>query len=153
VLRDLHFTHPSPSNLYIHPTTRAPPPSNLALSSRNAYLSPAELLSAPILHRALSAAVRLAQTDPEATGGQIKRAAEEVIEEEGRRTEGLVEMEYVEVFRPDTFEGVKEEERVEVGSGEGEGWVIAGAMRCGRTRLIDNLVTGMEFGNGQEKGI
>lgn len=148
MLKDLHFTHPSPPNLFIHPTTRSPPPSNLALSSRNAYLSPVELEAAPTLHRALSAARSRWSSSEGATAKEMKQAALEVIEEERERTGGLVEAEYIEVFAPSTF--LSPEDGVKVVQ-DGEGWVVAGAMRCGNTRLIDNLLLGVDHANGRKE--
>lgn len=81
----------------------------------------------------------------------MQEAALEVIKEEGERTGGLVEAEYVEVFAPGTFLGPEEGVRIREGE-EGEGWVVAGAMRCGGTRLIDNLLMGVELGNGKGRG-
>lgn len=74
-----------------------------------------------------------------------------VIREERERTGGLVEGEYVEVFAPGSFLGPEEGVKIREGE-EGEGWVVAGAMRCGGTRLIDNLLLGVELGNGKGEG-
>lgn len=79
----------------------------------------------------------------------MKAAAWKVMDEEERRTEGVVKGEYIEVFGPGTFRPPVQDERL--GSEmRGEGWVVAGAMRCGKTRLIDNLLLGVDLGGGQE---
>lgn len=143
MLRDLHNTQPSASNLIIHPTTRAAPPSNLALSSRNAYLTPEELASAPVLHRALSAAKD--RWAAGATSAEMQRAALDVISAEAERTNGLVQAEYIEVFG-EAFD--RPEESQVLRQGEGQGWIVAGAMKCGTVRLIDNLLLDVELGGG-----
>lgn len=149
VLRDLLVSRPAPGNLVIHPTTRAPAPSSLALSSRNAYLSPAGLAAAPALHRALSAARDLWASQGGATASELQAAALAVIRAEEERTGGLVAAEYVELFHPSSFAPPAPETRVCAADG-GEGWVLAGAMRCDGVRLIDNLLLGVDVGGGAE---
>ena len=136
---------PSATNLVIHPTTRSPPPASLALSSRNAYLSPAGLAAAPTLFRALSAAQALWASDEGSTAAEMRQAALAVIEAEEAQTAGLVQAEYVEVFHPSTFSPPAADECLHQADG-GEGWVLAGAMRCNGVRLIDNLLLGVDVG-------
>ncbi|MBJ7347268.1 MAG: 4-phosphopantoate--beta-alanine ligase, partial [Thermoleophilaceae bacterium] len=94
----------------------------LAMSSRNAYLSPAEREHALSLWNALSAAreaVFAGQTDP----STIVAAASAQL--------SGVELEYLELVDPDTLVAV---ERV-------DGPTLAAiAAKCGTTRLIDNLL-------------
>jgi pantoate--beta-alanine ligase len=100
-------------------------PDGLAMSSRNAYLSPSERERALALSRALAecrALLASGERDPE----RYRRALR------GIDGEGVV-VEYGEVVDARTLEPV---ERVEVGS------VCALAARVGGTRLIDNTVLG-----------
>lgn len=145
MLKDLHYTHPTAPNLLIHPTTRSPPPANLALSSRNAYLSEKELLAAPALHKALSAAHDLWRSDPMASAQDVRRAASSVLYGAEMMSRGLVEMEYIEIFNPVSLEIVRGDEPLGMGT-DGQGWVIAGAMKVGKTRLLDNLLLGADLG-------
>ncbi|WVQ76755.1 pantoate-beta-alanine ligase [Cryptococcus sp. DSM 104548] len=148
LVKDLLLSHPTPENLHILPTTRSP--SGLALSSRNAYLSPSELSAAPILFSALSEGqasyeeARGARKN-ELTGEDIISAATGRILAEQHRllqasptsVEAGVEMrlDYVELFDRATFEPV----RGPVGERE---MVLAGALWMGKTRLIDNVLLG-----------
>jgi pantoate--beta-alanine ligase len=96
----------------------------LALSSRNTYLSDDERAKAPVLHRALRAgeeAITHGIHDVES----IEKLMHRVVEEEGG-----VEIDYLVVIDPKTFEPPVDFER-EV--------LLAGAVRIGRTRLIDNI--------------
>jgi pantoate--beta-alanine ligase len=99
-------------------------PDGLALSSRNAYLTPEERAAAPVLQRALQAAKHLieeGERDPQ------------VVKAEGIRilaTQPLAQLQY--------FEVVDSLEVQPVGEIRGE-VRIAGAIFVGKTRLIDNL--------------
>jgi pantoate--beta-alanine ligase len=90
----------------------------LALSSRNAYLSPDERGAAPCLAGALRAANRLflsGERDP----GRLRQALAAVI-----AAEPLAHPDYAEVVEPDTFTA--------------PGTLAVLAVRIGATRLIDN---------------
>lgn len=152
MLTDLLMAHPTPDNLHILPTTRDPN-TKLALSSRNAYLSAAEMRVAPTLYRALAAARDLYPTTSDeagaiissdgsgVTGEELISRATLVVSEEISRiaTQGEpvdMRLDYFEVFDRWTFEPVRG--RIE----PGRECVIAGAVWVGKTRLIDNLLLG-----------
>jgi pantoate--beta-alanine ligase len=112
-----------PNQVVACPTVREP--DGLAVSSRNAYLSPAERSRATALHRALEAgraAFRAGGSDPAA----VEAAARDLLE----GAPG-VEPDYVALVDPASFEPVKQAEA---------GQVLATAARVGRTRLIDNVI-------------
>lgn len=96
----------------------------LAMSSRNAYLSADERAKAPVLHRALRAGQE-AITHGIHSVVDVERLMHRVVSEEGG-----VEVDYLSVVDPLTFEAPADFER-EV--------LLAGAVRVGRTRLIDNV--------------
>ncbi|HSG48059.1 MAG TPA: pantoate--beta-alanine ligase, partial [Longimicrobiales bacterium] len=99
-------------------------PDGLAMSSRNAYLSPEERAQAVGLHHALTAASRL-------WGGEGTHA--ERLIEEVRRVIGqypLLELQYAQAVHPATLEPV---------ATAGPGTILALAAFCGTTRLIDNM--------------
>lgn len=100
-------------------------PDGLAMSSRNAYLSPDERPAATVLVRALEAA-RGAVTAGERDAAQVRDAAAAVI-----AGEPLALLEYVEVV------GAADLAPTERLDGRAE-HVIAIAVRIGTTRLIDN---------------
>jgi pantoate--beta-alanine ligase len=100
-------------------------PDGLALSSRNAYLTPAERAAAPTLHAALAAAAETIRSG--ARDADAARAV--VVDRVG--TEPLLALEYVEIRAADSLEPV--------GLLDGS-FVIALAARVGRARLIDNVV-------------
>jgi pantoate--beta-alanine ligase len=98
-------------------------PDGLALSSRNAYLSPEERGRALALSRALLAgrdAAARGERDPRALVGAARRTLERAVDR----------VDYVEVVDPDTLAPVV---RAEPGS------VMLIAAVVGRTRLIDNV--------------
>ena len=100
----------------------------LALSSRNAYLTPEQRAAAPVIYRALSEAERRrkqGETDVEG----LRKAVRAVLE-----SEPLLEgIDYVSVADAITLE---ELERV-----DGPAMISTG-VRLGKTRLIDNVVLG-----------
>lgn len=126
----------------------------MALSSRNAYLSPAERdLAAPTLYAALQEARHSWE------GGSSKfecviRARELVRlrAEELAASSDKIEMrlDYVELNDPDTFELLPDETtRVEYAADSAKDEyvksrpvILSGAMWVGKTRLIDNVVLG-----------
>ena len=118
-----------PNQVVACPTVREP--DGLAVSSRNAYLSPDERRRATVLYRALQAgqaAFSAGRRDPAA----VEAAARELLE--GRPG---VEPDYVALVEPDSFEPAKQAEA---------GQVLATAARVGRTRLIDNVILAAEVG-------
>lgn len=134
---DLLSRHPEPQDLHIVPTERDTT-DNLALSSRNAYLSPDERKVAGTLYRALSLAKEgwesgLSKSDC------ITRSKEFV---ESVRTKAGVEMnlDYIELNDSDSFEVVGDT-KTEVDYGT-QPVLLSGALWVGRTRLIDNLILG-----------
>ena len=99
-------------------------PDGLAMSSRNAYLDPAQRCAAPVVHRALrsgAAAVLAGERDPAEVCGLMARVVAD---------EPLAELDYVEVVdaatltTPDPLAGELR---------------LLAAVRFGPTRLIDNV--------------
>ena len=99
----------------------------LAMSSRNAYLSPAERAAATVLWRALTLAQEMwtkSARDAEAMRARLR----EIIE-----AEALARIDYVSVADPDTL---RELERIHGRA------LVSLAVRVGKTRLIDNVTLG-----------
>lgn len=96
----------------------------LAMSSRNSYLSAEERGKAPVLHRALRAGQEAITHGIHEVAG-IEKLMNRVVSEEGG-----VEVDYLAVVDPLTFEAPMDFDR-EV--------LLAGAVKIGRTRLIDNI--------------
>ena len=163
MLKDLLISHPTPENMHIIPTSRDPI-TQLALSSRNAYLSPSELEVAPVLYRALSAAkdqfdnsAILTDGDGQVTGEDlISTATATILHQQSRldtpdKNFGIdvgaggdnvrvrLELDYIEVFDRDTFQPIRGP------VGFDQKLVIAGAVWVGQTRLIDNLLLGWDM--------
>jgi pantoate--beta-alanine ligase len=108
----------------------------LAMSSRNAYLSPTERKQALTLFRALSR-VQVLADQGEADAGKLIAAAKSVFAEEP-----AVRLDYVEIVNPESLEPVRE---------VSQGALVALAAFLGKTRLIDNLLlTGV--GKARRKG-
>ncbi|HEX4497190.1 MAG TPA: pantoate--beta-alanine ligase [Thermoanaerobaculia bacterium] len=122
MVRDLHL----PVEIVPGPTVREA--DGLAMSSRNAYLSPEERVAATVLHRALRAA-EAAISQGERSGDAVRGWMRDVL-----NTEPLAQVEYAEVVDAETFVPVKSP--VETLRGR---IVLPLAVRIGRTRLIDNL--------------
>ena len=99
----------------------------LALSSRNAYLSAAERADAPGLWRALDAADRLFRSG-EARSRALLGAFQDRVAAHAR-----LAPQYVEIVHPDTLTPLE---------AAVPGAVMAAAVFCGSTRLIDNVVLG-----------
>lgn len=98
-------------------------PDGLAMSSRNAYLSPDERARARSLSAALSEAAEAARRGERETAALVARAR-------GRLEAAGARVDYVEVVEPDTL---APRARAEPGS------VMLLAAFVGKTRLIDNL--------------
>jgi pantoate--beta-alanine ligase len=117
--RDLHF----PVRLVVAPTLRES--DGLAMSSRNAYLSPSERAQAVVLSRALATARRrVRQAVRPLRSRDLITALRREIEE---RPDARVD--YVAFFHPVTLQPCPQVTR---------GTQLALAVRIGRTRLIDN---------------
>lgn len=118
LVRDLHL----PLEIVGHPTVREA--DGLAMSSRDAYLSPPERRAATVLHRALSAA-RDAIEGGEREAITVRRRMREILE-----SESLAAIDYADVVDAETFEPVTRiRGRV----------VLPLAAHIGKTRLIDNI--------------
>ena len=100
----------------------------LAMSSRNAYLSPDQRAAAPVLYRALTTGAALIESG---TGDaeEVRAAMREVI-----AAEPLAELDYLEVADPAALEPVGL-----LGPYGGRPVRLLGAIRMGTTRLIDNV--------------
>jgi pantoate--beta-alanine ligase len=116
---DLDF----PVRILVAPTVREP--DGLALSSRNAYLSPSERAAAPALIRSLRAGER-AVLAGERRARDVRRAVLEAL-----AGEPALRLDYAAVLRVDDL--------AEVETVEGP-VALAAAARLGRTRLLDNLL-------------
>jgi pantoate--beta-alanine ligase len=119
--RDLDF----PIEIAIGPTVREA--SGLALSSRNAYLSPAEHREALALSRSLFAA-EAAWTGGARDAASLERGVREVVQ----MSPGVA-LDYIAIVDPEHFAPVS----VAV-----PGTIIAVAGRVGQTRLLDNIILG-----------
>jgi len=112
-----------PIRIVVCPTVREP--DGLAMSSRNAYLDPAQRSAATVLFRALSAAKArcdAGERDAEAIRGAMRAALGQ---------EPLAKVEYVSAADPLTL---RELDRVE------DDVLLSMAVRIGKTRLIDNFL-------------
>jgi pantoate--beta-alanine ligase len=105
-------------------------PDGLAMSSRNAYLSPAEREAALVLSRSLREAEALF-TKGERDAERLRAAMRELI-----AREPLAQVDYVSVAGP---ESLRELDRVEQCA------LVSLAVRVGATRLIDNVTLGTSF--------
>lgn len=121
--RDLDF----PTEIVVLPTVREP--DGLALSSRNAYLSPSERDRATALHRALRSAERVAANGSAGVDDALAAASREL-------SAAGIEPEYLEARDASDLSPAQ--------SFNGRPVLVAVAARIGNARLIDNLVIGSE---------
>lgn len=119
MVRDLNFD----VDIVVCPIVREP--DGVAMSSRNAYLSPTERKQATVLYRALMRVQMLADRG-ETDCAKLVAAANQVIGEEP-----AVRLDYFEIVDPDTLEPLP---------GTSGGALVAVAAHVGSTRLIDNLM-------------
>ncbi|KAJ7623155.1 Pantoate-beta-alanine ligase, partial [Roridomyces roridus] len=129
--RDLLLSHPDPAHLHIVPTARDPS-DNLALSSRNAYLSAEGRSVAPTLYRALKVA------EQSWNEGLPKSVCLERAQALVQEVAGQVRLDYIEFNDSESLEPLADSRCREDDSPV----LLSGAMFVGKTRLIDNIVLG-----------
>jgi pantoate--beta-alanine ligase len=118
MVRDLDI----PLDIVSVPTVREP--DGLAMSSRHAYLSPAERAAAPALYRALQAGAVVVAAG--GTGAQGVAAAQQALD-----TEALLRVQYLAAVDPETLADKNAGTRP---------LLLAAAALLGKTRLIDNIL-------------
>jgi len=94
----------------------------LALSSRNAYLTPEERAKAPALHRAITAAAAAIAAGGDMAGA-VSKARDEILKA------GFARVDYVEARHAETLQPLN----------PGESGRVLAAAHLGRARLIDNV--------------
>ncbi|GAA5972486.1 hypothetical protein JCM21900_002107 [Sporobolomyces salmonicolor] len=151
MLLDLHVPHPLFSNMIIVPTYRDPV-SHLALSSRNAYLTPEERSWATVLVDALRKAMdewerQRGEGEGEVKVDEVILAAEKhvmsIADAAAAEGKGVsIKLLYIAMNDPDELADLSYNLG---GSGrvpKGRGAILSGAVMLGKTRLIDNFVLG-----------
>ncbi|KAF7309876.1 Pantoate-beta-alanine ligase [Mycena indigotica] len=140
LVHDLHLSHPDAAHLHIVPTARDPI-DNLALSSRNAYLSEEGRKVAPVLYAALTLAQEAClQGLPKNVC--IERAAQLI--QETASTSPLasdIKLDYIEINDSDTL-APWDSNQCYAPSTTTRPVIISGALWVGKTRLIDNVLLG-----------
>ena len=119
MVRDLNFD----VEIVVCPIVREP--DGLAMSSRNAYLSPQERRQATVLSRSLQRVQALA-AQGERDAARLVAAGTQAMSEEPS-----VRLDYFEVVSPDTLDPVAD---------ISQGALVAVAGYVGSTRLIDNVL-------------
>jgi pantoate--beta-alanine ligase len=145
--RDLLLPFPTEDHIHIVPTVRDPD-TGLALSSRNAYLSPEEKEVAPALNAALRAAAH-AWYDKKPKGKCMEVGKQKVEEWRAKGPKGVkLDLLYIEMSDASNFEPIPDENNVHKYIAippdlrlalQGQ-IIISGAMMVGKTRLIDNVI-------------
>jgi pantoate--beta-alanine ligase len=139
--RDLLLSHPDHAHLHIVPTVRDPV-DGLALSSRNAYLSPSERPVAGTLRAALKAGEQAWMAG--STKDICMKSALDVVDAKKKeiqdRNLGVgVRLEYIEINDSWSFD------ILDSGSSRRshpDPMILSGALWVGKTRLIDNILLG-----------
>jgi pantoate--beta-alanine ligase len=140
---DLLLTHPLPDNLHIVPTYRSST-DGLALSSRNAYLTPTEREVASVLYQSLRVGEQAWKEGSGREGAvaaavaHITKVKHEVAAKKKDDGELTIVLDYIEMNDSESFEVVDWDTR----EGDGRPVVLSGALWLGRTRLIDNIILG-----------
>ena len=119
LVRDLNL----PVELVICPTVREP--DGLAMSSRNAYLTPEERAAAPVLYRALTVA-QDAWSMGQTSADKLRFAMMGVIS-----SHQLATLDYVSIAHPETLKELDVAE---------EGALVSGAIQFSKARLVDNVI-------------
>ncbi|KAF9266993.1 pantothenate synthetase [Marasmius fiardii PR-910] len=136
---DLLLSHPIPRNLHIVPTARNPS-SGLALSSRNAYLSPAGQQVAPLLFSALVVA-ESAWNEGINKARCIQRAIDLIDKKKNEvQKQGLqvsMKLDYIEMNDASEFDVLGAEE---TRKSRKRPVILSGALYVDSTRLIDNII-------------
>ncbi len=137
MVRDLNF----PVEIVVCPIVREP--DGLAMSSRNAYLSPTQRKQALVLHRSLARVEKLAECGERSAKQLIAAGREEFSREKLSRQEltghersgkdvfAEVKLDYFAIVDPDTLDPVDD---------ISNGALVAVAALVGSTRLIDNIL-------------
>ena len=119
MVRDLHLA----VEIVVCPIVREP--DGLAMSSRNAYLSPEQRKQALVMHRSLLSVQRLADAGERKAAKLVAAGREEFANQNSMR------LDYFELVNPDTLDPVDD-----ISSGA----LAAVAAFLGSTRLIDNIL-------------
>jgi pantoate--beta-alanine ligase len=133
MVRDLHL----PVEIVVCPIVREP--DGLAMSSRNAYLTPAQRKQALVLHRSLMRVQQLADAGERKAASLLAAGRAEFGAEFAKKTstketsaeENSVRLDYFEIVNPETLDPVDD---------ISNGALVAVAAFVGSTRLIDNLL-------------
>jgi pantoate--beta-alanine ligase len=133
MVRDLHL----PVEIVVCPIVREP--DGLAMSSRNAYLTPAQRKQALVLHRSLMRVQQLADAGERKATSLLAAGRAEFGGELAKKTsttetsaeENSVRLAYFEIVNPETLDPVDD---------ISNGALVAVAAFVGSTRLIDNLL-------------
>ena len=121
MVQDLNF----PVKIVVAPTVREK--DNLAMSSRNKYLSPEERAQAPVLYKAIQKAKEtLKKTPGSVSAAQLKAELSTLIQ-----TQPAAKVDYIQFFDPLSLEPLEELR---------PGCHMALAVQIGQTRLIDNAL-------------
>lgn len=99
----------------------------LAMSSRNAYLSPEQRSEAPVLYQSLNLAAERVRNGDRQCSEIIRRMSDLIVE----RTSGVID--YISIADEETLEELQVVE-------PGRRVLVSLAVRIGSTRLIDNIV-------------
>ena len=138
--RDLLLSHPEPDNLRIIPTSRDPS-DDLALSSRNAYLTVDGRKLAPTLIQALRAAESAWAQG--LTKAECIARATTIVENKKAQAQSEdsninINLEYIEMNDADSFEVIDPHIR----GSDVDLVILSGTLTVDGTRLIDNILLG-----------